>query len=123
MSPLGAADRFDQHLIAGGELLRQSRLADAARELEAALAIEPGSAKALALLGLAYFRGGKFGEARPVYERLVALAPLDGSYQLNHGLVQLKLGDAEAAITALEASRDLDPSQGRAVNYLGLAYA
>ena len=77
MSPLGADDRFDQHLIAGGELLRQSRLVDAARELEAALAIDQHSGKALALLGLAYFRGGKFAEARPVYERLVQLAPAD----------------------------------------------
>lgn len=123
MSPLGADDRFDQHLIAGGELLRQSRLADAARELEAALAIDEHSGKALALLGLAYFRGGKFAEARPVYERLVQLAPADGAYQLNLGLVYLKLGEADLAVGALERSRDLDPSSNRAVNYLGLAYA
>ncbi|HVK76777.1 MAG TPA: tetratricopeptide repeat protein [Kofleriaceae bacterium] len=123
MSPLGAADRFDQHLIAGGELLRQGRLVEAARELALALELEPHSAKALALLGLAHFRAGRFAEARPVYERLVAATPGDASYQLNLGLVHLKLGDAEAAITALERSRDLDPSQGRAVNYLGLAYA
>jgi Flp pilus assembly protein TadD/uncharacterized protein (AIM24 family) len=123
MSPLGADDRFDQHLIAGGELLRQSRLVDAARELEAALAIDQHSGKALALLGLAYFRGGQFAEARPVYERLVQLAPSDGSYHLNLGLVYLKLGEADLAVSALEKSRDLDPSQNRAVNYLGLAYA
>lgn len=123
MSPLGAADRFDQHLIAGGELLRQSRLVEAAKELEAALAIDGDSGKALALLGLAYFRGGRFAEARPVYERLVQLAPSDGSYQLNLGLVYLKLGEADLAVGALEKSRDLDPSQNRAVNYLGLAYA
>lgn len=122
-SPLGAADRFEQHVIAGGELLRQSRLAQAQQELEAALAIAPESAKALALLGLAYFRGGKFDRARPVYERLVLAAPADASYQLNLGLVYLKLGEADLAIGALEKSRDLDPSQNRAVNYLGLAYA
>jgi tetratricopeptide (TPR) repeat protein/uncharacterized protein (AIM24 family) len=122
-SPLGAADRFEQHVIAGGELLRQSRLAQAQQELEAALGLVPDSTKALALLGLAYFRGGKFDQARPVYERLVAAAPLDGSYQLNLGLVYLKLGEADLAIDALEKSRDLDPSQNRAVNYLGLAYA
>jgi hypothetical protein len=122
-SPLGADDRFEQHLIAGGELLRQSRLVQAQQELEAALALSPESNKALALLGLAYFRGGKFDQARPVYERLVKAAPLDGSYQLNLGLVYLKLGEADLAIDALEKSRDVDPSQNRAVNYLGLAYA
>jgi hypothetical protein len=122
-SPLGADDRFEQHLIAGGELLRQSRLAQAQQELEAALEINSESSKALALLGLAYFRGGKFAQARPVYERLTKAAPLDGSYQLNLGLVYLKLGEADLAIDALERSRDVDPSQNRAVNYLGLAYA
>jgi hypothetical protein len=122
-SPLGADDRFEQHLIAGGELLRQSRLAQAQQELEQALEINPESSKALALLGLAYFRGGKFDKARPVYERLTKAAPLDGSYQLNLGLVYLKLGEADLAIDALEKSRDVDPSQNRAVNYLGLAYA
>ena len=122
-SPLGAEDRFEQHLIAGGELLRQSRLAQAQQELEAALQLVPENPKALALLGLAYFRGGKFDRARPVYERLVKAAPLDGSYQLNLGLVYLKLGEADLAIDALEKSRDVDPSQNRAVNYLGLAYA
>lgn len=125
LGPAGASplDRFEQHLIAGGELLRQSRLADAQRELLAALELTPDSAKALALLGLAYFRGGRFQEALPVYRRLVASTPGDASYHLNLGLVLLKLGDATGAATALERSRDLDPSQGRAVSYLGLAYA
>ncbi len=125
LGPAGAPalDRFEQHLIAGGELLRQNRLPDAQRELLAALEIAPDSAKALALLGLAYFRGGRFAEALPVYRRLVASTPGDASYHLNLGLVLLKLGDAEGAAKALEKSRDLDPSQGRAVSYLGLAYA
>ena len=124
LGPAGSAfDRYEQHLIAGGELLRQSRLDDAQRELLAALDDNPEGHKALALLGLAYFRGGKFAEALPVYRRLVGLTPTDASHQLNLGLVLLKLGDAGGAASALEKSRDLDPSQGRAVSYLGLAYA
>lgn len=116
-------DRYEHHLIAGGEFLRQSRLDDAQRELLGALEVMPESAKALALLGLAYFRGGKFAEALPVYRRLVGLMPGDASHQLNLGLVLLKLGDATAAASALEKSRAIDPSAGRAVSYLGLAYA
>jgi uncharacterized protein (AIM24 family) len=118
-----AFDRYEQHLIAGGELLRQSRLDDAQKELLAALEFDADGQKALALLGLAYFRAGKFAEALPVYRRLVGLSALDASHQLNLGLVLLKLGDAGAAAAALERSRDIDPSQGRAVSYLGLAYA
>ena len=75
------------------------------------------------MLGLTYFRGGKFAEAKPIYQALVEHAPEDPAHHLNAGLVNLKLGDAEAAIVELEASRRLDPSQGRATNYLGLAYA
>ena len=77
----------------------------------------------LALLGLSYFRGNQFSEARPIYEALVEKAPADASHRLNLGLVYLKLNDGEHAIESLEASRALDPSQGRAVSYLGLAYA
>src|SRR5262249_50149095 len=64
-----------------------------------------------------------FTEARAIYEQLVERAPNDASHRLNLGLVYLKLNDAERAITALETSRALDPSQGRAVSYLGLAFA
>src|SRR6185503_19653496 len=49
--------------------------------------------------------------------------PNDASYRLNLGLVHLKLGDADAAIAELIRCRDLDPSQSRAVGYLGLACA
>jgi hypothetical protein len=59
----------------------------------------------------------------PVYRALVAQSPHDASYRLNLGLVHLKLGDAESAITELSRCRDLDPSQSRAVGYLGLACA
>jgi uncharacterized protein (AIM24 family) len=116
-------DPYDHHMVSGSELLRQGRVKQAVASFTAALEVRPGEAKALALLGLAYFRGGQVGEARPIYEELVTRAPSDASYRLNLGLVHLKLGDAEAAIRELEKSRDLDPSQGRAVSYLGLAYA
>jgi tetratricopeptide (TPR) repeat protein len=125
LGPAGASslDPIEHHLISGGELLRQNRLSDAQHELLAALDLAADNTKALALLGLAYFRAGKFAEALPVYRRLVGIVPSDASHQLNLGLVMLKLGDAVGAASALEKSRDIDPSQGRAVSYLGLAYA
>jgi hypothetical protein len=116
-------EAFEQAISRGSELLRQNMLDQAQRAFRAALDIEPGSPKVLALLGLTHFRAGEFAEARPIYEELVERAPTDASHRLNLGLVYLKLNDAERAIGALEASRALDPSQGRAVSYLGLAYA
>ncbi len=71
----------------------------------------------LALLGLTHFRQNHLDLARPICEDLVERLPTDASHRLNLGLVYLKLGDADRAITSLEASRALDPSQGRAVSY------
>jgi tetratricopeptide (TPR) repeat protein/uncharacterized protein (AIM24 family) len=119
----GGFDPFEQQIVAGSEHLRQSRLTEAQRAFIAALEAQPGHPKALALLGLTYFRGGNYAMARPVYEELTSLLPTDPAHHLNLGLVYLKIGDAEKAIGELEKSRDLDPSQGRAVSYLGLAYA
>ncbi len=121
--PAGGFDPFEQYLVAGSEHLRHGRLPDAQRAFLAAIEAQPGHPKALALLGLTYFRGGHYAEARPIYEELVGALPHDASHHLNLGLVYLKIGDAERAIVELEKSRALDPSQGRAVSYLGLAYA
>src|SRR5678815_394576 len=122
---LPARDReaLEQAVVRGSELLRQGKLDQAQRAFRAALDIDPESPRVLALLGLAHFRGGEFARGRPVYEQLVERAPTDASHRLNLGLVYLKLNDADRAIASLEASRALDPSQGRAVSYLGLAYA
>ena len=116
-------DAFEQAVARGSDLLKQGKLDDAQKAFAAALLLDDQNAKVLALLGLTYFRGGKLHQARPIYEDLVERLPTDASHRLNLGLVYLKLGDAEKAINSLEASRALDPSQGRAVSYLGLAYA
>jgi hypothetical protein len=114
---------LEQAIARGSELLKQGQLEPAIRALHQGAQIDPDNTKLLALLGLAHFRGGQLAQARPIYEALVERAPTDASHRLNLGLVYLKLGEGDRAISALEASRALDPSQGRAVSYLGLAYA
>jgi len=116
-------EAFEQAVVRGSELLKQGKIELAQGAFRDALAVEPDNPRVLALLGLSHFRANAFGDARLIYEQLVDRAPTDASHRLNLGLVYLKLNDAERAITALEASRALDPSQGRAVSYLGLAYA
>jgi uncharacterized protein (AIM24 family) len=103
--------------------LKQGKLDDAQKAFRAALLLDGENPRILALLGLTHFRAGQFPQARPIYEELVERAPTDASHRLNLGLVYLKLGDSDKAIGSLEASRSLDPSQGRAISYLGLAYA
>jgi len=120
-----ALDReaVDQAVSRGSDLLKQGQLEEAQKAFRAALLLDGENPRILALLGLTHFRAGQFGQARPIYEELVERAPTDPSHRLNLGLVYLKLGDSEKAIGSLEASRALDPSQGKAVSYLGLAYA
>ncbi|WP_428261263.1 tetratricopeptide repeat protein [Haliangium sp.] len=114
---------FAQHLDSGAELLRRNRNEEARKAFLAALEAKPDDLKALALLGLSCFRMGDFQSALPIYQRLVQADEHDASHWLNLGLVHLKLGDADAAIRELRRSRELDPTQVRAVSYLGLAYA
>jgi Flp pilus assembly protein TadD/uncharacterized protein (AIM24 family) len=116
-------EEFEQHLVAGGELLRRDEVAAARSELAAALELRPDDLKALGLLGLACFRQSAFDDALPIYQKMVELRPDDASHRLNLGLVYLKVGQADRAIQELSRSRDLDPSQPRTVSYLGLAHA
>jgi uncharacterized protein (AIM24 family) len=122
---INARDReaFDEALARGSEQLRTGKLDQAQRSFRAALETDPGNPRVLALLGLAYFRANQFNEARPIYEELVERAGSEASHRLNLGLVYLKLNESDKAIASLEASRALDPSQGRAISDLGLAYA
>ena len=116
-------EAFEQHLVAGGELLRRDEVKAARVELGAALAMRPDDPKALGLFGLACFRESAFDDALPVYQKLVELRPDDASHRLNLGLVYLKVGQADSALHELGRSRELDPSQQRTVSYLGLAHA
>jgi tetratricopeptide (TPR) repeat protein len=116
-------DEFEKAVVNGNEQLRAGQPAMAALHFQRALDLDSGNARILAMLGLAHFRAGQFAEARPVYAALINRAPSDASHRLNLGLVNLKLGDADSAISMLESSRAIDPSSGRAVSYLGLAYA
>lgn len=122
-SPALDREAVDSAVARGSELLKQGKLDEAQTAFRAALLLDSENPRVLALLGLAHFRASQFQQAQPIYEELVERAPTDASHRLNLGLVYLKLGDSDKAIGALEASRALDPSQGRAVSYLGLAYA
>jgi uncharacterized protein (AIM24 family) len=114
---------YAQHLARGGELLRADKIDDARVELEAAAALKPGDGKILNLLGLTYFRLGRYREAQEIYGELVGRQPEDAALRLNLGLVYLKTGAVEAAIGELQKAHDLEPGQMRTMGYLGLAYA
>ncbi|MFM7360493.1 MAG: tetratricopeptide repeat protein [Cyanobium sp.] len=59
---------------------------------------------------LAASREGRFGEALPLWDRVLERAPGDAAAWSNRGNVRLALGDAEAAIADQERSMALDPA-------------
>ena len=105
---IGAAERQQ-----GFEGLEGNRLAEAARNFEAALARNPNDADALGGLGIVRLREGRTEEARRLLERAIDADParatnwrqaLDGasySSELAEGRAQLRRGDLDAAEATL----------------------
>jgi len=58
---------------------------------------------------LAASRDGNFGDALPLWNRVLELAPQDAAAWSNRGNVQLALGDPEAAIADQGRAMQLDP--------------
>jgi tetratricopeptide (TPR) repeat protein len=60
---------------------------------------------------LAASREGRFGEALPLWNQVLELAPEDASAWSNRGNVQLALGDARAAIADQDRAIALEPNE------------
>ncbi|MGC5196903.1 tetratricopeptide repeat protein [Aphanothece microscopica] len=76
-----------------------------------ALALEPPLAhQRLFEQALATSREGRFAEALPLWDRVVALAPEDAAAWSNRGNVRLALGDPEGAIADQTRAATLDPA-------------
>ena len=85
---------------------------------ERAVEHSPGSAQFRALLGNAYFAGGRFASAEAAYRDSLALQPDHAPVVLKLALVTIGLGKNDQAISLLQSSQAiLDPAD------LGLALA
>src|SRR5690349_348556 len=71
-------------------------------KLEAARAARPNDAAVARSLGIAYYKQGKYSEARPVLEQAVRLDPRDGAASLYLGLTAEQQKDLPAAKSAYQ---------------------
>ena len=112
---------FPSFLDRGSEALRGGDPAAAREALERALELRPKDAKALALLGQACYRQGRYDDASAAWQRLVNDNPVEPAARVNLGLAFLKAKRHAEARKQLEIALDFEPEHRKAMNYLGLA--
>lgn len=114
-------DGFPSFLDRGSEALLGGDHAAARAALERALELRPKDAKALALLGQACYRQGRYDDAATAWQRLVDDNPVEPVARVNLGLAFLKAKRHPEARKQLEIALDLEPEHRKAMNYLGLS--
>jgi tetratricopeptide (TPR) repeat protein len=96
--------------------------AEAAKELERELAIDPTNATAAYELGEIHRRAGELDQAQRLFEAAVALYPDFDQARLGLGRVLLAAGKAEPAVPHLRKAIALDPESDVAYYQLSRAY-
>lgn len=99
---LGAATSWD-HAHLGHIRLAQSRYAEARRELEAAIALEPARTEYLAGLGIARYHTGDFEGAARALEKVLAAQPENLEARLYAARAWRAMGRGDLAQSILEA--------------------
>lgn len=100
---------------------RQGDREAALTALSLAAVIAPSDADVHQRLGAALVELGRFAEATPVYERLVALRPDAGAF-LNLGGALRELGRLDEAVIEFRRALDCDPGYAEAHHSLGLVF-
>lgn len=101
--------RGEVHANRAKEMLRQGRLADAERELRAAVASDPTRGDWMLNLGWTLEAGNRLDEALQQYRQSAALLPTARDPRLAEGLLLAKMERRDEAVTALEAALRIDP--------------
>jgi Flp pilus assembly protein TadD len=119
MRALGTQARFRHNYAL--MLAQAGDAATAERELEAAIALEPGNVTSHNYLGVVRQQLGRLEDAAAAYQAGLALAPDDPVIASNYGNCLLAKGEIEAAIELLRRSVGREPRNPVAQNNLGSA--
>jgi tetratricopeptide (TPR) repeat protein len=109
------------HLGRGYELLEDYRYQEAAKEFQAALALQPGHVRARYQFGVCCFALGKTQESREEFNRLQKEIGAEPTLLYYLGRLDLREGNFDAAIRRLEQVVANSPFPDTAY-YLGVAY-
>jgi Tfp pilus assembly protein PilF/2-polyprenyl-3-methyl-5-hydroxy-6-metoxy-1,4-benzoquinol methylase len=102
-------------------LAQAGQLAAAERELEAAIALEPGSAASYGYLGMVRQQLGRLDAAAAAYRAALERAPDDPFIANNYGYCLLEQGEVGAAIEWFRRAIGREPRNAVAHNNLGSA--
>lgn len=119
MQALGRQARFRHNYAL--MLAQAGDPATAERELEAAIALEPGNATSHNYLGVVRQQLGRLADAAAAYQAGLAVAPDDPFLASNYGNCLLAQGEIETAIEWLRRSVGREPRNPVAHNNLGSA--
>ena len=113
----------EHHANRAREMLRQGRLADAERELRAAVASDPSRGDWMLNLGWTLEAIGRQDEALQLYRQAASLLPTARDPRLAEGLMLAKLGRHDEAAIAFESTLKVDPKCETAVSMLIRSHA
>ncbi|MBF0391293.1 MAG: tetratricopeptide repeat protein, partial [Alphaproteobacteria bacterium] len=109
-----------------GDLFRQAwachndgRTAEASRNYQAALVLEPRLGHALQNLGVIAFREDRLAEAKALFTHTTGLVPRDATARFNLGMVLDRLGETNACLASFRAAVILDPGHWGAFDLMG----
>jgi len=100
----------EPHISAAFVLEKQNRFAEAEKEYETVLVLDPASTDALTGLANLYMRGNRFSDAEAALRKLVALEPNDAGVHMQLGRTLAAAGDNDQAIVELQAALKLAPT-------------
>ena len=116
--PNEADDDFDGdflfHFYKAGELLQIGQMEEAETQLEKALELKPGNPKVLNLLGLVYFKLGRFQRSILIYQDLIDRYEDDATLRVNLAMVYLKNDQLKEAEYELQTAVELNPDHEKA---------
>ncbi len=111
----------EAHLVLGEALLQVEHTGEARKQLEAALALDPGYRQGLAL-ATAYLAENNLKDAKPIFAEMLSGFGDKASFHLDFGRAYAEAGFPEPAIAEFKQAIGMDPKLPQAQYCLGAAY-